>query len=433
MPTNPYGLPSSVIESYSPSPELQSFGALGVAKRPKRKAFSTNSLEAIQTIFGLSDPHMISVTEGDKFLAHFPTLTEEKLFPLSSPKTFVGIECEIENVMKIDPNIATMFWSVKEDGSLRNHGREFVTPGVIPVSLAEPALNLLFNGLNSNIDFSSRTSCHVHLDVRQLSLQQLVALTLAYTAVENLLFKFVGNNRRNNIFCVPLTETGLLEAFGQSPKKFMWAVDSYWSKYTAFNLLPITTQGSVEFRHMPGTNSIPMLLHWIELLCRLKTFVYRYEYDTIIQTIAGLNSNSRYRQFVESVFGEYIQYLDMANLPTDMEKPVYLVKNCSAVNAFHNRVLKSPNRDSHLGVRLSSWMDRLSADQVTALKHCHAAWGGGGSLETLFREMIRIPQVYKRNYPSFIASINTVISPAAKEVDTQEHSWATTMFNVSEP
>lgn len=387
-------------------------------KRPKRrKAYSSNNNDVIQTIYALPDPRILGLTEIEQFLVHHPYLTTKEPYPMAAPKVLVGVEVEVENVLKLDPNTTLLFWQSKEDHSLRNRGYEFVTPGVIPAGQVEPALKQLFGGLNSDVDFSARTSIHVHVDVRQLTLNQLVGFLLVYTALENLLFKYAGLNRRTNIFCVPLTETGLFESLASDPAKFIWSIESYWSKYTALNLLPITNFGSVEFRHLPGTKNLKQVLGWIDLITRLKLYVYKYSLQTIIGQISELNGNSRYKQFVEGVFGDASIFLDLSNLIGDMEKPVYIVKNSIISNDFNHNVISNPQQDSILGDLLNGWAKGLSQEQHSALQQLCKLWKNPNH-EQVFRDMVKRPKNYLESHPQHASLINKVLMP--KQVETKE-------------
>jgi hypothetical protein len=394
---------------------IDSLGKKGLRPR-KRQAYSEDNTSPIGTIFGCPAPYQR--VSGEEFLAHHPHLIARVPYPFAAPKVGVGIEVEVENVLKVDPNVNLFFWHMKPDGSLRNGGQEFITPGVISVSLVEVALRQLFEGLNSDVDFSSRTSIHVHMDVHQLNLDQLLGLLLTYTAVENLMFKFVGTNRRTNIFCVPITETGLFDFLaGGKPKAVLHAIDQYWSKYTALNLLPIVSQGSVEFRHMPGTNNIENILRWIDLITRLKLYVYKYDLKTIVNQIVELNSTSYYKQFVEGVFGNLMPYLDDKHLLTDMERPVYLVKNSALANHFNENVLRSVQYDSQLGTRLGLWTTTLSKAQMLALKqlaHNH----GATDLEELWGNIVRGPEQYLKGWVSERALLEVILSPVQVEPKT---------------
>ena len=382
-----------------------------VAKIKKRKersptiSFDTSTLEYV---FDIIPPPLV---DHDKYIQYFGKYIPITSYEFISPKTLIGIEVEVENVMMIGPNVTRTYWANKEDGSLRNHGVEFVTPGVIPASAAGLALNLLKAELNPDIDFSKRTSIHVHLDVRQLTMSQLMGLLFTYVAVENLLFKFVSNNRRNNIFCVPIIETGLLTNLRQNQKEILSAIQNYWAKYSALNLIPIQS-GSLEFRHMPGTLNTSLLLQWIDLICCLKVFAYKYDLKTIIDQISGLNSNSRYRQFVESVFGTRCIYLDMSNLLHDMEKSVYLIKHSSFNNPFDKFIRQSVSQESQLGQKLNSFLRKLTKEQRDALEilcRLSSDMGLPGNAEYVFKNVVARPQFWKNTGQSFEKYVDIVL------------------------
>lgn len=284
----------------------------------------------------------------EKFINNNNLTFKNPEFPFADKKTRVGIEVEVENVSHININIPLCFWMVTEDGSLRNHGKEFKS-FALPLSNAQLALEQLFAGLNPDIDFSSRTSIHVHVDVRGLSISQLLTLLFVYATMENLLFKFVGANRRNNIFCTPITETSLFSGLDIRKKSSLQNHFKHmWQKYSALNLLPIAMFGTVEFRQMPGTSDVTKLCIWLDLLSRMRLFAYRNDLTSVLSTISELNTTSQYRKFVEAVFGDLTAYLDTTSLLVDMEKAVYICKNCAAVNDFHQMVVTSVNMESAL-------------------------------------------------------------------------------------
>ena len=288
-------------------------------------------------------------------------------FKFVDPNSHVGIEVEIENISYINPNIPICFWQITEDGSLRNHGKEFKSVA-LPVKYAQLALEQLFHGLNPDIDFSSRTSIHVHLDVRGLTMTQLLTLMFVYATVENLLFKFVGANRRNNIFCTPITETQFFRHLDiQKKENMMGCLQTIWQKYSALNVLPISTFGTVEFRQMLGTSNVTKLCIWLDLLSRIKVFAYKNVLTNVLNTISDLNTNSQYYHFIESIFGDLTCYLDTTSLVSDMEKPVYICKNCVAVNKFHHTVLNKINPTSSLVKLLGN--SRSKVEEILSPAH----------------------------------------------------------------
>ena len=165
---------------------------------------------------------------------------------------------------------------VMRDGSLRNGGLEFVTRPVTE----ERALEL-FTTLHDNLSlgkdpFSARTSTHVHVNVASMTLEQVRHLTMLYALLEPVFFVHA-QGREHNIHCVPLSYTLLPQYYSAG----ISALIDRWSKYTAFNLLPIVNIGTVEFRHLGGTGDIKVYQRWLRLLRELWTFAMHEPVDAL--------------------------------------------------------------------------------------------------------------------------------------------------------
>lgn len=188
-------------------------------------------------------------------------------------KTFIaGVECEIEAV-KNAMNAFT--FSVKQDGSLRNKhapggiGHEFI-------SEPQPREDLVynFNKLHSALQyyegedpFSSRTSTHVHVNCLPLEVETVRNIVLMYALFEEFFFLMVKPERRNNIHCVPLSETTVSNCYSRPLPTMV----SSWSKYTALNLKPLAQYGTLEFRHLHGTKDEGEFSRWLKVLENLWT------------------------------------------------------------------------------------------------------------------------------------------------------------------
>lgn len=254
----------------------------------------------------------------------------QNILPIVDKNTYIGIEVEVENVHVFKQT--SPYWRMIEDGSLRNSGREFITPP-IRAWRVERALTQLFNiELNQDIDFSERTSIHIHMNIRTLTVPQLESLIITYILFEKVLFNFIGNNRYNNIFCVPIVETDIGENLlsmitNKNPEVF-------WQKYTALNLLPIMSKGTIEFRHMSGTKDIERLITWINLLLSLKKFALQKTPEYIWKRINTLNTTSEYRLFAEEVFGEFLPILWNDNFNKAVATCITYVKQFCIRNTF---------------------------------------------------------------------------------------------------
>jgi len=188
---------------------------------------------------------------------------------LSDPASpqFVGLECEIER-LESHGDAESLGWNVTTDGSLRNNGFEFISKPV-PVAKASE----MFQGLHGTIKligddpFSQRTSIHVHANCANLTAQVTRNIVLMYALYEEAFFLLCSPERRDNIHCTPLTETYLPTIYSCSLSTMI----SRWHKYTALNIKPLSTQGTIEFRHMHGHDDTELLDEWLTVISNLIT------------------------------------------------------------------------------------------------------------------------------------------------------------------
>jgi len=181
----------------------------------------------------------------------------------------VGIEIEVENVPRAVnavwdvKKVPPIYWRNDDDGSLRNNGREFIS---VPlhgrnIDYAITEMERIFE-LGPKMDFSHRTSIHVHVNVSTYTHKQMTTLVALYALFEGLFFSFVEPIREGNAYCYPITNL--------SPNAV--AIEENM-KYCAFNLAPIARQMTVEFRHLEGTRDFRKLRRWVQLCAKLVSFV----------------------------------------------------------------------------------------------------------------------------------------------------------------
>jgi hypothetical protein len=227
--------------------------------------------------FGMRD---VATTSSVKIL---PT-KKDNLPKCLYPENIAGIELEIECSSGFGHS---KYFSRVTDGSLRNEGNEFIS---LPLRV-DTLLEQLQEFFQINRDmfvpecYSDRTSTHVHMNVQHFTKENVKTLLLYYALVEPLLFDFVGNYRQENIYCVPLNETLLLQDMSKTVSNLFGGSGRGWQKYTALNLLPITKYGTVEFRHMHGTNDFDKLWTWINSLSNLISVSYNTPLEKCIEFI----------------------------------------------------------------------------------------------------------------------------------------------------
>ncbi len=187
---------------------------------------------------------------------------------VTEKKFVAGVELEIEDVRDIEGNIS---WQIEADGSLRNNGREFISPPLDRAGLVKGFKNIhasLVHSAKNPSPFSERTSIHVHVNCLDLTQQQTRSIILWYALFEPIFFAMVAPHRRNNIHCVGLDQTVVSEHYRRTLPIFV----SKWNKYAALNVLPLKPQGTIEFRHMEGHADADRFADWLLILENLWTY-----------------------------------------------------------------------------------------------------------------------------------------------------------------
>jgi len=219
--------------------------------------------KTIRQEYGLSNQFLIDVMGGvyakDLFIA--------------------GAELEIESVKTVNHDFcAREHIQRTEDGSLRNNGYEFLLPPSNKENLVRrfKEFHKSIAYRSGNDPFSFRTSTHVHVNMQESTFKQAKTLLFLYSIFEPLAFNYVGQNRRNNIHCVPLTMTIIPSLYRHDLKTMV----AKWSKYTALNLMPIVELGTYEFRHLEGTNNPERFEEWVNFINTLWTIAHNVDFKS---------------------------------------------------------------------------------------------------------------------------------------------------------
>jgi len=241
-------------------------------------------------------------------IAAFKNTFGEKYFKPSyqfvNQDTFLGIEIEVEHIRN---HIETFLWTIKEDGSLRNHGVEYVSPPLKP-NLIGPALNALYDLIPVTHQFSQRTSIHVHMNVQDFTEEQLYRLFIIYLTFEPLIYQWVGKDRDENIFCRPWYQVYELNAMIKSLQilsnviKNIGYIQHTNKRYSGLNFESLQKFGTIEFRQLGGTDNIITIIKWINIILSLKVAALKYQTDTLIARINNLNTKSDYHIFTQEIF-----------------------------------------------------------------------------------------------------------------------------------
>lgn len=242
----------------------------------------------------------------------------------------IGIEVEIETSNDVYPDAGRMnstegFWNSIRDDSLRRAdeaatgGQEYVCKKPIKTSQAEEALlqlETLLNEAGSKIRWSNRCSVHVHLNVQDMTLSELICLLTLYYTVEPILSRYNGFDRENNIFCMQAVNSyTIIDTFMSflRTKRF-----NENTKYSALNLMNLQqgNLGTIEFRAGAGIDKTPLeALPWIKLIDSLVQSAKNFERPSDILSAV---SSEGVLEFIETalpqIYAEGIASFDKREL-----------------------------------------------------------------------------------------------------------------------
>ena len=191
----------------------------------------------------------------------------------------IEIECEGKNLAVPIPDV----WNTVDDGSLRGefpHGRaEWVLKKPLSLDEATKAVADLaaYQAANkAQLDFSFRTSVHVHMNVQNLTFNQYLNVIYTYLLLENVLVRYCGNDRIGNRFCLRMQDAEglsdlLVGLFNKGPK-MMGHFSRENVKYASINLAATNAYGSLEFRAMQGNLQVDYINTWVKALYNLREF-----------------------------------------------------------------------------------------------------------------------------------------------------------------
>ena len=302
MPINP--TQHSFQESVSiinPEIPMNIWEASPILKKPIPKSSSEKSNKVLSEVYRFRT----TIPDYGNALSKELENSFEGVYPFITQNALLGIEIEVENI----PNLVPLdtYWSTHEDGSLRNYGREFVSGALNPQQCVV-ALDYFFKHLkqsNPDYSFSNRTSIHVHLNVRDMTQDQIYAMVLLYAIFEKFFYQFAGKRRLNSIFCVPLFRSNMLS----KAYEMIYGLNQTWHKYSGLNLRPMLDSedrrgyGTIEFRHLYGTDDQETILSWLQAIICLRHYAMQENVaETLLREIETMNTTSSYMSLFMKVF-----------------------------------------------------------------------------------------------------------------------------------
>jgi hypothetical protein len=188
----------------------------------------------------------------------------------------VGIEIEMESNHTAFPH-APKGWTSHEDHSLKAmYNREYVTKP-IHIDLVRVQLKALKDKLdmyNVVIYPSIRAGVHVHINVLQLTLQQILNVSYTYLAMERVLMGFCGPNRVGNLFCLRASDAEYLldRLYAAKQTEHFNLLHTDDLRYASLNMSALFKHGTLEFRAMRTDPELKDIAEWAEMLVSIKHY-----------------------------------------------------------------------------------------------------------------------------------------------------------------
>lgn len=237
----------------------------------------------------------------------------------------VGVEVEIENnsSSRVD---RLSNWNVVGEGSI--NGFEAVLSQPMGGLHLVQALQELEDALSERTQeqmFSEMTSTHIHINVTDLTADELFSFITLAIMFEPVLYNYVAPHRNKNHFCLPMSDADdVLVRLAQvvmahrrgdlSRGHFSTRFSMNQCKYAGINLSSIARYGSLEFRMHQGTSRTTDIIRWVNILLTLKEHSRGRSPVNILETKVEMGIMS---QFVE-ILGNYSGILTYEGIEDDI-------------------------------------------------------------------------------------------------------------------
>lgn len=234
----------------------------------------------------------------------------------------IEIECEGEKL----PAAVPYQWTIKDDGSLRgrfpDQRAEYVL--VLPMRLDDSVqavkdLRNTMDNAKSKLDFSYRTSVHVHVNVSDLTTDQYLNMVYTYLLLENSMVRYCGQERIANRFCLRLQDAeGFMETLVnlfRSGPSVIGKLNQDALKYASMNIAATPRYGSLEFRAMRGNMEVDYITRWLIALNNIKEFAKKFKTPRHIHDFFVRNEPSK---FMEEVLGDVYPFFSYEEEVDDM-------------------------------------------------------------------------------------------------------------------
>ncbi len=201
-------------------------------------------------------------------------------------KEEIGVEIEMTGTNL--PHYTEGNWIVTQDGSVPN-GLEYLFKQ--PQNFDEAMSSIeelyhIFTITHSKLKPNSTCSTHVHINVQDMTIPQILNFYILAGIFEPTLVDYCGASRHNNIFCMSIQNAygmvHLLTEVINNQQLFDLLRNDREIRYSFCNLASVPKFGSVEFRGMRATKNPEPIKIWCKALLNLRKFSLEYTDPTNI-------------------------------------------------------------------------------------------------------------------------------------------------------
>lgn len=222
--------------------------------------------------------------------------TIAEIFRLGKPNNEghnFGVEIELENITRHERVVG---WEQEHDGSLRDNGREFIFNGAADLEKSKKRLEVLhnhFEKLGIKPKASNLTSTHIHIDVRLMTVKELLSFVACLMVVELDLAIASGEDRLHNYFALTTSESDhrlrdLMDVkTDEDFVKFVKLQNDKDVRYCGINFNSIKRHGSLEVRYLGGQADPRNVYPWLEFYKNLKVLACEgLDFQALFQSIS---------------------------------------------------------------------------------------------------------------------------------------------------
>jgi len=194
-----------------------------------------------------------------------------------NPEEEIGIEVELEG--EALPRHLKRFWSVKNDGSLRGAGVEYVLSRPTERGEVGSKVDWLYKQIGEMGEPSDRCGVHVHLNCQRLTLKQVYNIITLYLIMEEVLVHWCGEDREGNLFCLRAQDAEwlLMQLVDDKARGTITRATHHNYKYSSINIAALSTWGSLEFRALRSPPTSDRIKIWVDVLTRIKDYALKIE------------------------------------------------------------------------------------------------------------------------------------------------------------